>query len=135
MATIPNIMLAYLYQMNLFPIYKGLTNPSDSKIIKTAFASLFTCFVLYTMIGLFGYATFGNLVNDSNYLEVLANAGEWVPESLFVAMNGVFMVNIFCSMPFLFFGARNNFIAILEIVFFERDYEDEKQSYLLKESF
>jgi amino acid permease len=73
MSTIPNIMLAYLYQMNLFPIYKGLRNPSDKKIQTLAFLSLFTCFFLYLSIGFFGYATFGGQVNDSNYLEVVAN--------------------------------------------------------------
>lgn len=54
-AAVPNILLALSYQMNFFPIYKGMRNVTDAKIAKASlFGSLF-CTASYLLIGILGY--------------------------------------------------------------------------------
>jgi hypothetical protein len=31
-------------------------------------------------------------------------------------MNGIFLISVLCSFPLIFYGARNNFIALLKII-------------------
>lgn len=31
-------------------------------------------------------------------------------------MNGIFLISVLCSFPLIFYGARNNFIALFKII-------------------
>jgi hypothetical protein len=31
-------------------------------------------------------------------------------------MNGIFLMSVLCSFPLIFYGARNNFIAIFKVI-------------------
>lgn len=35
---------------------------------------------------------------------------------LYIIMNGIFLISVLCSFPLIFYGARNNFIALFKII-------------------
>lgn len=59
-ASIPNILLAFLYQMNFFPIYKGIRHGSDAKMVKASWISGIACYFIYICMGFLGYLTYGD---------------------------------------------------------------------------
>jgi amino acid permease len=64
----PNIILAFDYQMNFFPIYKGLRNATDRKMNIASIIGLGSCAASYLLIGLIGYSLSGQDVK-ANFLE------------------------------------------------------------------
>ena len=59
-AAVPNILLALAYQMNFFPIFKGMKNVTDKKISRAAFAGILFCVVSYALVGVLGYYYVGH---------------------------------------------------------------------------
>eukprot|EP00729_Bicosta_minor_P017970 gene17970-35255_t len=55
---LPIVTLAYTCQFNLFPIISTLKNPSTKRINTFVATSLTSCFLVYIVIGTFGYLTF-----------------------------------------------------------------------------
>lgn len=55
----PNIILAFDYQMIFFPIYKGLSNATDRKMNMASTVGLGSCAALYLLVGLIGYSLSG----------------------------------------------------------------------------
>ena len=53
-------MLALAYQMNFFPIYKGLKNSNDGKMNKAATIGLWSVGFCYILVGLVGYTLYGS---------------------------------------------------------------------------
>ena len=64
-ANIPNSILALSYQMNFFPIFKGMKNPSDRKMMKTVFVALLFCMACYLLLGILGYHYIGDGVKPN----------------------------------------------------------------------
>lgn len=60
MASLPTIILAYTWQFNLFPVYKGMQNPSDKRLVTATTIGFFISMALYCIVGLLGYATYGD---------------------------------------------------------------------------
>jgi amino acid permease len=66
-AAFPTIMLALAFQMNFFPIFKGIDNvnilgmrnASDSKMSKASITGIGICTVFYIIVGNIGYALYG----------------------------------------------------------------------------
>jgi amino acid permease len=113
-AAIPNILLAFLYQMNFFPIYKGMKNSSDRKMLNASWTGCISCFFIYSSVSFLGYLTYGNAINKSNFLRFLNK--EQIGEVLYLVINLVFLGSVLCSFPIIFFGARNNFIALFKVL-------------------
>ena len=113
-SSIPNILLAFLYQMNFFPIYKGLNGASDKKMLNASLVGTIACFVIYTITGLLGYFSYGLLIETSNFLQALDINQTGKP--LYIIMNSVFLLSVLCSFPLIFYGARNNFIALIKVI-------------------
>lgn len=63
----PNIIFAFDYQMNFFPIYKGLRNATDRKMNKASTVGLASCGISYLVIGVLGYSLAGDKV-EANFL-------------------------------------------------------------------
>ena len=59
-AALPNIMLALAYQMNFFPIFKGMRNSCDAKMKKASLAGTGACCLFYIVVGMIGYALYGS---------------------------------------------------------------------------
>ena len=70
MAALPNIMLAFAFQMNFFPIFKGLKNSCDEKMSKASFAGIGACCLFYVIVGNAGYAIYGDRA-QANFLTSL----------------------------------------------------------------
>jgi amino acid permease len=58
-SVVPNLMLALSYQMNFFPIYKGLKNSCDDKMGKASLVAICSCGFSYLLVGMLGYALYG----------------------------------------------------------------------------
>ncbi len=52
-------MLALAYQMNFFPIYKGMKNSCDDKMAKASLVGIGTCGFCYLLVGILGYSLYG----------------------------------------------------------------------------
>ena len=62
-SVVPNLLLALSYQMNFFPIYKGMKNTSDEKMKKAALAGVGGCGLSYLIVGILGYIVNGGKDN------------------------------------------------------------------------
>lgn len=67
-SVIPNILLAFVYQVNFFPIYKGLAGSTDKKMLNSSLIGTTLCFTIYSITGLLGYLSYGNDLKSSNFL-------------------------------------------------------------------
>lgn len=59
-AVIPNLLLALSYQMNFFPIFKGMKNGNDKKMVKASLAGIAGCGISYLVVGMLGYSLYGD---------------------------------------------------------------------------
>ena len=59
-AVMPNLILAYSFQMNYFPVYKGLKDSTDSKMNWASAVGTIGCGVSYVLVGFVGYSLAGN---------------------------------------------------------------------------
>lgn len=110
----PNIIFAFDYQMNFFPIYKGLRNSNDHRMNLASTIGLASCGASYLLVGVIGYSLAGDNAS-ANFLESIPYEGT-VP-ALFVLINICFLASIACAYALMFFGCRNNFIAIYNLYF------------------
>ena len=69
-AAVPNLMLALSYQVNMFPIYKGMKNVTDRKYALASLAGLAFCVFCYLLVGILGYDYSGSKV-EANFLTSL----------------------------------------------------------------
>ena len=112
-SVVPNIMLALSYQMNFFPIYKGMKEARDDKMTKASLSGLLACSFFYILVGNMGACRYGRGTQGNFLLNF--QRGD-ISESLYILMNGGFLISVFFSFPVMFFGARNNFINITKMV-------------------
>lgn len=66
----PNILLAFSFQHNVFPIYKALKKKTADNMIKISGIGVYFVFILYSAIGLIIFLMYGNNVT-SDSLELL----------------------------------------------------------------
>ena len=59
-ATVPNLILALTFQINFFPIFKGMKNVTDRKMSQACITGIIFCVVAYLIIGIMGYYYVGN---------------------------------------------------------------------------
>ena len=64
-SVIPNMFVALTFQVNLFPVFKGMTKSSDSKMKKVSLVAICTCVIFYIIIGNIGYCIYGNKVKGN----------------------------------------------------------------------
>lgn len=108
----PNVLLALSYQMNFFPIFKGMRKANDSRMAKAVLIGVVFCTFSYLMIGIMGYYYVGNNVS-ANFLNSLEYSK--VAPAFFFIINAGFLLSIFFAFPIMFFGCRNNFIALIQL--------------------
>lgn len=53
--------------MNFFPIFKGLKDPTDSKMAKACFIGLVQCAIPYLTVAFLGYSLAGSK-SEANFL-------------------------------------------------------------------
>lgn len=67
-SAVANIIFAYNFQFNFFPIFKGLKDPSDSKMAKATLFGLIGCAIPYLTVGFIGYSLIGSQ-DKANFLQ------------------------------------------------------------------
>lgn len=85
----------------------------------------FSCFLIYSSAGLMGYFSYGSKIMSSNFLISLKR--EEIGTPLYIIMNSIFIISVLCSFPLIFYGARNNFIALFKIIRSSKNRGDEGQ--------
>ena len=85
----------------------------DDKMKKASLSGVLGCAFFYVLVGNIGYCLYGNEV-EGNFLTNFKLSE--TREPLFLLLNGGFLISVFFSFPVMFFGARNNFIAITKNV-------------------
>lgn len=100
--------------MNFYPIFKGMRNSCDDKMKKASLTGTAACCLFYIVVGNIGYALYGYDRVEANFLLALDQKDVALP--LFLLMNGGFLVSVYFSFPVMFFGARNNFIALMKMI-------------------
>ena len=113
-STIPTLLLALTYQMNFFPIYKGLSDCNDNKMSKASLVVICCCSAGYFLVGILGFSLYGANDLDDNFLANIPYAT--TTPILYFIMYISFFISIYCSFPIMFFGGRNNFIAIIQVI-------------------
>ncbi|CAD8146330.1 unnamed protein product [Paramecium octaurelia] len=111
LASMPTLILAFNWQFNLFPIYKGMAQPSDSNLLTSTILGFCQGSILYLIVGLLGYATYGKNI-EPNFL--LSIKEQDVGAVLFVILNLSFVFSTTLTLPVIFFGGRNNFIQMIK---------------------
>jgi len=112
-AAIPNILMALSYQMNFFPIFKGMKNTNDHKMKMASLAGVSICAFSYLLVGILGYSLIGSKVQGNFLLSVDYATSNKV---IYYFINAGFLVSVFVAFPIMFFGCRNNFIALIKLV-------------------
>ena len=112
-AAVPNLMLALSYQVNMFPIFKGMKNVTDRKYARASMAGLAFCILSYLLVGILGYNYAGQDIS-ANFLKSLEYGR--VNDFFYFTINIFFLTSVFCAFPIMFFGCRNNFIALIKLV-------------------
>lgn len=80
---------------------------------KASLVGLCTCLVFYLIVGQMGYCLFGNTL-QANFL--LSFDSSELNDVTYLILNLTFLTSVFFSFPVLFFGARNNLIAIMNTI-------------------
>jgi amino acid permease len=111
-AAVPNIILALGYQMNIFPIFKGMKKAGDSRMTAAIAVSLSVCTFTYLLVGILGYNYVGNTVG-ANFLNFLSY--DKFPKIYYFIIKLSFLISIYFAFPLMFFGSRNNFIALIQL--------------------
>jgi len=70
-SSVPNLMLALSYQVNMFPIYKGMRNVSDRKYLLASATGIGFCVFSYLLVGILGYDYAGFRI-EANFLNSLS---------------------------------------------------------------
>jgi amino acid permease len=99
---------------NFFPIYKGMRRVTDSRMKQVSIISIIVCSIFYLTIGILGYNLVGNDING-NFLESLPYVT--TDSVIYFIINISFLISIYFSFPIMFFGSRNNFITLSDLLF------------------
>lgn len=112
---VPNVIYALVFMFNFFPIYKGMRKATDHKMKKVSIVSILICSCFYLTIGILGYDLVGNVVINGNFLETLPYVT--TDSAIYYVINCSFLLSVYFSFPIMFFGSRNNFITLSDLLF------------------
>lgn len=104
--------------MNFFPVYKGMRNVTDKKMANASMAGVIFCSISYLLIGILGYNLIGHKI-DGNFLLDLDY--QKTNKIIYFVINSGFLISIFFAFPIMFFGCRNNFIALIQLIMIKED--------------
>lgn len=91
-----------------------MKDAKDSKMRDASIVGVGACSIFYILVGYLGYCLFGNNLKG-NFLMAF-DRKDTNNDALYMLLNIGFLLSVFFSFPLMFFGARNNFIAIAKNV-------------------
>ena len=111
MGSFPSVFLAYTFQYNFFPVYKTIRDVNDKKMMWIVFAALTLVFLIYSLVGLCGYLSYGDKIS-TNFLEsiTIKDIGPIFYYILLIA----FSTAVSFSVPLFFFGCRNYLLSFYQ---------------------
>ena len=114
-ASIPNLVLALAFQMNFFPVFKGMRNATDKKMTLATLTGVLVCSASYLTVGVLGYHLVHTINQESkveaNFLSSLPY--DSISPPIFFIINCCFLLSVFFGFCFMFFSCRHNFIALM----------------------
>ncbi len=66
-AAVPNLLLSVGFQLNFFPVFKGMKKVSDSRMSNAVLCAMAFCIASYLLVGILGYDYVGEGVH-ANFL-------------------------------------------------------------------
>ena len=94
-----------------------MSQASDKRMALAAFIGVVFCAISYITVGILGYSYVGEDVS-ANFLSSFIYAEMSKP--FFYLLNSTFLLSIFFAFPIMFFGCRNNFIALIKLVMLKK---------------
>jgi hypothetical protein len=70
------------------------------------------CAFCYLLIGILGYSLVGSTVQGNFLLSIDYESSN---KAIYYFINGGFLISVFVAFPIMFFGCRNNFIALIKL--------------------
>lgn len=122
-ATVPNVLLSVAFQLNFFPIFKGMKDATDKKMANAVAWGMSFCVCCYLVMGIMGYHYVGNNVSP-NFLESLSY--DKISKPFFFILNFSFLVSIFFAFCLMFFSCRDNFIALVKLALVSEKAKDKR---------
>ena len=120
-ATIPNIILAFNFQFNVFPIYFSLQVVKPNNMMKATYFGVIFCGVVNIAIGVMGYLMYGDKLKDSILGSLLSDLSVYKSTNvgmmivlLFVCL-GLLMCSCM-SIPVIFLGFKKNLINAIILI-------------------
>lgn len=104
------IVLAYSYQINLFPTYNSLgVNKNNKTGMKAVMIGNSLSFIIYVSLGVLGIYIFGTSLDTS----VLDNVDE--ENNVYsVVIRVAFLLVLACHIPYVFFPTKESFLIIVD---------------------
>ncbi|CAL7948843.1 unnamed protein product [Xylocopa violacea] len=107
---VPIICFAYQSHMTAIPMYACMKERNITKFTLCATASMIICFIAYTVVGIFGYATFGAGKVPSDILQ------GYTDKSVFVTLAIIFIaIKNFTTYPIVLYCGRDALLSILRM--------------------
>ncbi|XP_031829197.1 sodium-coupled neutral amino acid transporter 7 [Nomia melanderi] len=107
---IPIICFAYQSHMTAIPMYACMKDRSLGKFTVSAVTSMIICFVAYTVVGIFGYATFGAGKVPSDILQ------GYTDKSLSLTLAIIFIaIKNFTTYPIVLYCGRDALLNLLRM--------------------
>jgi len=109
--SISNILVAFNYQQNLFPIYSALEDKTPKGSTKAVTSGLTVTFSLYITMGILSIFLFGEGIESSVMTNV--NNNEHNSAASYV-LRICFAIVLACHIPFLFFSGKEAVLIIVD---------------------
>ena len=104
------IVLAYAYQVNLFPTYNSLgSNKSNETGLKAIMIGTSLSFLIYVTLGVLSIYIFGTALHPS----VLTDVDQEVNVYSYI-IRVTFLVVLACHIPYVFFPTKECFLIIID---------------------
>ena len=94
-----------------------MRNVNDKKMSMAVLCGIGFCTISYLLMGILGYQYVGDKV-EANFLRSLKY--EKIPLPFYFIINFGFLISILFAFPIMFFGCRNNFIALVQLFLLDK---------------
>lgn len=106
----PTVFLAFTFQFNFFPVYKGLEDVSDKKMMRISSIAITLVFFLYCFVGVAGYLSYGSDI-QANFLESF-QVDDLGPGFYYLVL-AAFCLSTSFTVPLFYFGCRNLVLTVI----------------------
>lgn len=125
LSSTPTAILAFTFQFNVFPIYYSLKDQTPESMMKATYIGVFFCAVIYTIVGIIAYLSYGDTMAGSVLNSLLTDLSTYNGKDNFLVVLLIlvaisFLVSSTMSIPLMFIGLKKNFINT--VIFCKKKY-------------